>query len=165
MKCHWMLQKCQGYSFYHFWVIKEKSTGHKTTHPPRCVKYKFQENFMEYSANVQKRHESERLPEIISDVKSKLSTMNEASCSIWWRKDLSWLYQLFVPLTFTKHLLLRIYYLCNVNNYSVGIWWKKSSHTSGKVWESLTGWVLLYFLMLLEIDGKTYASLMWWSIP
>ena len=26
IECYWMLQKCQGYSFYHFWVIKGKPT-------------------------------------------------------------------------------------------------------------------------------------------
>ena len=52
MKCHWMLQKCQGYSFYHFWAIKEKSTGDKTTHPPTLV---LNTNFREFYGIFSKR--------------------------------------------------------------------------------------------------------------
>ena len=29
--------KCQGYNFYHFWVIKEKPTGGKMTLPPPSI--------------------------------------------------------------------------------------------------------------------------------
>ena len=54
--------------------------------------------------------------------------------------------------------------------HRMGIRWEKSTHTMGKVWLPISQvfpiqWVLLHFPLLWEIDGKTHAFPIWWSIP
>ena len=54
--------------------------------------------------------------------------------------------------------------------HRMGIRWEKSTHTTGKVWLTISKafsirWVLLHFPVLWEIDGKTHAFPIWWNIP
>ena len=62
-------------------------------------------------------------------------------------------------------------YISHVMNYSIGLESnEKNVHTMGKVWASVSQvlpirWVLLHFPLLWEIEGKTYAFPMCWSIP
>ena len=53
--------------------------------------------------------------------------------------------------------------------HRMGTRWEKSTHTMGKVWLPICQvfpiqWVLLHFPVLWEIDEKTHAFPIWWSI-
>ena len=63
-----------------------------------------------------------------------------------------------------------MHFPCGKVYHRMGIWWKKSTHTLGKVCNSISQaisirWVSLHFPMLWEIDGETNAFPIWWSIP
>ena len=54
--------------------------------------------------------------------------------------------------------------------HRMGIRWEKTTLTMGEVWLPISQvfpiqWVLLHFPVLWEIDGKTHAFSIWWSIP
>ena len=57
---------------------------------------------------------------------------------------------------------------CDEVYYRMRIWLEKCTHTIGKVWVPISQAfprVLLHFPVLWEIDGKTHAFLICWSIP
>ena len=62
-----------------------------------------------------------------------------------------------------------IYFPCNEVYHRMEIEQEKSTHSMGKVWVPISQvlliqWVLLHFPVLWEIDGKTHAFPIWWSI-
>ena len=62
----------------------------------------------------------------------------------------------------------RKHFPCDEVNYRMRIWLEKCTHTMAKIWVPISqtfAKVLLHFPVLWEIDGKTHAFLIWWSIP